>query len=151
MTTATTNQPKKIKDYELFLMGHPIFSAGQTGETIYVLIEGEVIICRGSEPIRTLRPGDFLNQMHLQTAEDQEFAAIARTNCHLVAVDQKIALVLEQYPGDFRVEAMRVMVERLTWRVLPPFQLAIPSHPQPNLRSPLKTRSISDTFNLATV
>jgi CRP-like cAMP-binding protein len=151
MTTATTNQSQKIKDYELFLMGHPIFSAGRAGEALYVVVGGEVIIYRGDKPTQILKPGDFVSEIHLRTTEGQAFTAIAKTNCYLVTIDQNIAAVLEQYPRDFRVEAMRVMVERLTWRVLPPIQLAIRPQIQSGIRSAIKTRSISDSFSLAAV
>ncbi|MBI1881925.1 MAG: cyclic nucleotide-binding domain-containing protein [Chloroflexi bacterium] len=151
MTTSASNPSQKIKDYELFLMGHPIFSADQPGEAIYVVVEGEVTIYRGDRPAKTLRSGEFLNEIHLRATEGPGFCAIAKTNCRLVVIDQKIMAVLEQYPLDFRVEAMRVMVERLTWRVSPPIQLAIRPQPQPGIRSAIiKTRSISDTFSLVT-
>jgi CRP-like cAMP-binding protein len=148
MTTSATNQSQQIKDYQLFLMGHRIFNAGQSGQAIYIVVVGEVTLYRGETPIKTLRPGEFLDETDLKAA-GRHLSAVAKTNCHLVAVDQKIRTVLEQYPPDFRVEAIQVMVERLTRRVSPPIQLVVRPPTQPDLRSSVQSRSISDSFSLA--
>lgn len=148
MTTSAINQSQEIKDYQLFLMGHRIFSAGQPGQTIYIVVMGEVTLYQVETPIKTLTPGEFLDETHLRATDGRHFSAIAKTNCYLVAVDQNIRAVLEQYPPDFRVQAIRVMVERLTWRVPPPIQLVVRPQVQPGLRSSVKSRSISDSFSL---
>ena len=143
--------PQQIKDYQLFLMGHRIFGAGQSGQALYIVVMGEVTLYRGETPIKTLRPGEFLDETDLNATAGRHLSAIAKTNCHLVAVDQKIRAALEQYPPDFRVEAMQVMVERLTWRVSPPIQLVVRPPAQPGLRSGIKSRSISDSFSMVAV
>jgi CRP-like cAMP-binding protein len=144
MTTNIINQAQKLRDYELFLMGQPIMSTDQPGEAIFILIEGEVIIQRNDEAVKVLKPGDFLDETLLKSG----YPAIAKTNCQLVPIDQKIAAVLEQYPPDFRVEAMHVMVERLTWRVSPPVRLAIRPQTQSLIRNPFKPRSKSNSFSV---
>lgn len=125
-------------------MGHPIINADEPGEAIYILVEGEVIIQRCNEPIKILKPGDFLDEKLLKPG----LSAIAKTNCRLVSVDQKIVAALTQYPLDFRVAAIQIMVERLTWRVSPPIQLAIRPQALPLTRNFIKIRSNSDTYSV---
>ena len=147
MTTSTiNNQPQELKDYELFLMGQPIFNADRPGAAIYIVVEGEAAILQNRNLVQTLKPGEFLDE---RVTANPYSTAVAKSNCYLVPIDPKIRTVLEQYPLDFRVEAIRVMVERLTWRVSPPFKLAVRPLAQPVLARSTKTRSNSDAFSVA--
>jgi CRP-like cAMP-binding protein len=126
-------------------MGQPIFNTDQPGADIYIVVEGEAAILQNGDLVQTLNPGEFLDE---RVTANPYSTAIAKTNCYLVPIDQQIRTVLEQYPPHFRIEAIRVMVERLTWRVSPPFKLAVPPLSRPLPASPTRTRAITDTFNI---
>lgn len=149
MPTFTDNQPQKMKDYELFLMGHPIFKANQPGEARYILVEGEAAIYHHGKLVETLQPGEILDSVAFGQTYGPDYVVFAKVNCYLVSIDEKIAAVLIAYPLDFRVEAMRVMVERLAFRLTPPIQLTVRPHVQPFVRPMPKVRSTSDTFGIA--
>ncbi|HXV96852.1 MAG TPA: cyclic nucleotide-binding domain-containing protein [Anaerolineae bacterium] len=147
MITPAINGDQKIKEYELFLMGQPIFNPYQPNKGPYVVVEGEVAVYRGTEWVETIRPGEFLDELTLAPAQDA--AAIAKTNCQLVSIDEAMVAALEQYPPDFVVQIMRVMVERLTRRVVPPIRLVTLPQIQPASHRLPKTRASTKTLSLA--
>jgi CRP-like cAMP-binding protein len=148
MLTSASNQPQKMKEYELFLMGHPIFKANQPGEICYILVEGEAAIYQYSQLVETLQPGEILDKVSLDKIYGLDYVVFAKINCCLVSIDEQIAAVLTAYPPDFRVQAMRVMVERLAFRLTPPIQLTVRPPVQSPARPLPKMRSTSDTFGI---
>lgn len=148
MMTTIDKQSQKMKEYELILMGHPIFSAHQPGEACYILIEGEAVIYRQNNLVKTLQPGEVLDKVFFGQTYGPDFIVFAKINCCLVPIDEKIAAVLTAYPPDFRIQAMRVMVERLAFRLTPPIQLTVRRQAQSLVRPMPKVRSASDTFGI---
>jgi|GEM_PF-5656859 len=148
MLTSSDNQPQKMKEYELFLMGHPIFKANQPGEIFYILVEGEAAIYQYGQLVESLQPGEILDKVSLGKIYGLDYVVFAKVNCYLVPIDEKIADVLTAYPPDFRVQAMRVMVERLAFRLTPPIQLTVRPPTHSPVRPLPKVRSTSDTFGI---
>lgn len=147
MTTPNLPNAQKLKAYELYWTGQAIFKPNQLNETPYVVVEGEVAVYEGEELVETRGPGQFLNDLRLTPAKNT--TVIAKTNCLLIALDEKMLAALEPYPPDFVVEIMQVMVERLTRRVLPPLQRAIRRHIQPVGSRIPRPREAAITFSLA--
>lgn len=93
--------------------GATIFSRGDPGDRMYVLLEGEVELRIGERTIDVLRPGEPFGEMALIDSEARVATAVARTACRLAPVTEKQFLELIQDTPYFGLEIMKVMAHRL--------------------------------------
>ena len=93
--------------------GETIFEQGETGTAMYVVAEGEVEILSGSVVLETARPGSVIGEMALIDHALRSATAVAKTDCKLVAVDQRRFEFLVQQTPYFALEVMQLMAERL--------------------------------------
>lgn len=93
--------------------GETLFEQGETGTAMYVLVEGEVEILSGSVVLETARPGSVIGEMALIDHSLRGATAVAKTDCKLVAVDQRRFEFLVQQTPYFALEVMQLMAERL--------------------------------------
>ncbi len=73
-----------------FLTGEVIFDEGEVGQTVYILLEGEVTICRqgcrdGGQLAR-LGPGDFFGELGLLDDSVRTAQARAAADCRLLVL-----------------------------------------------------------------
>ena len=93
--------------------GETLFEQGEMGTAMYVVTEGEVEILRGPVVLETARPGSVIGEMALIDHAPRSAAAVAKTNCKLVVVDQRRFEFLVQQTPYFALEVMQLMAERL--------------------------------------
>ena len=93
--------------------GETVFEQGETGTAMYVVAEGEVEILNGPVVLATARPGSVVGEMALIDHAPRSATAVAKTNCKLVAVDQRRFEFLVQQTPYFALEVMQLMAERL--------------------------------------
>jgi CRP/FNR family cyclic AMP-dependent transcriptional regulator len=93
--------------------GETVFEQGDTGTAMYVVAEGEVEILNGPVVLATARPGAVVGEMALIDHAPRSATAVAKTNCKLVAVDQRRFEFLVQQTPYFALEVMQLMAERL--------------------------------------
>jgi len=93
--------------------GDVIFSAGQPGRTMYVVIEGEVDIWLGPVFAETVVEGGIFGEMALIDNHVRSADAIARTECKLISVDQEQFRTLIREEPSFALQVMGIMAERL--------------------------------------
>ena len=98
---------------ERFEAGRTIFSAGQEGHVIYVILEGEVELRIGEGLVDTLRKGEPFGEMALIDHAPRVATAVARTDCVLAAIPEKRFLFMVQQHPYFALQIMRVIAERL--------------------------------------
>lgn len=97
--------------------GATIFSEGEQGDTMYVIVEGRVQIQRkGSKSpvvLATLQPGSFFGEMAVVDQSERTATAVALTDVSLLTVHvSEIELLLEQRP-DVGAKMIRTLVRRL--------------------------------------
>jgi CRP-like cAMP-binding protein len=63
--------------------------------------------------METVGPGGILGEMALIENRDRSGAAIARTECKVVAIDEKRFQFLVQETPFFAIQVMRIMARRL--------------------------------------
>ena len=103
------------KDWETFSAGQIIFSAGQPGEVMYVILEGEVNIQASGKVLETIHSGGMLGEMALVDDEPRSAEAVARTDCKLVPINKRRFVSVTETPF-FALEVMKVMANRLRER-----------------------------------
>ena len=73
-----------------YLKDEVIFDQGEDGQAIYVIVGGEVLICRQGEPraghIATLGPGDFFGELALLDNAPRSAQARAAGACEVLVI-----------------------------------------------------------------
>ena len=100
----------ETKDYT---PGETIFCAGDPGDIMYVVAEGEVEIWVGPVLAETVKPGGIFGEMALIDHHVRSADAVAQSSCKLVPVDQRLFQFLVSETPFFALQVMGIMAERL--------------------------------------
>lgn len=101
------------REARAFSAGQRIFSEGQVGDAMYLVLDGEVDLLINGLLVEQLGRGGVLGEMALLESAPRTATAVARTDCKLIAVDEKRFALLVQHTPDFALQIMRVMAGRL--------------------------------------
>jgi CRP/FNR family transcriptional regulator, cyclic AMP receptor protein len=93
--------------------GTTIFEEGDLGETMYVVIEGQIEINVGPVTVEMAGPGSIVGEMALIDKSPRSATAKARTDCKVAAVDAKRFEFLVQHTPYFSIQVMQIMADRL--------------------------------------
>ncbi|MDD2725535.1 MAG: Crp/Fnr family transcriptional regulator [Methylovulum sp.] len=104
------NNDKEVENYSA---GQIIFSEGQTGEDMYYIKSGEVTIKLDGKDLITLGAGEIFGEMALIDSKIRYANAIAKTDCAVVAINEKYFNFLVQEHPYFALNVMRVLADRL--------------------------------------
>jgi CRP/FNR family transcriptional regulator, cyclic AMP receptor protein len=96
-----------------FNPGTVVFRAGDTGDSMYAVLEGEVELDVKGTVVERVGPGGVFGEMALIEHEPRVATARAVTACQLVRVDEKRFRFLVQQHPVFALQIMRVMAARL--------------------------------------
>ncbi len=96
-----------------FAAGQIIFSAGESGDVMFVVKEGEVDVLVGNQVVETIGAGGIFGEMALIDRNPRSASAVAKTDCQLVPIDEARFKFLVQQTPFFAIEVMRVMARRL--------------------------------------
>jgi CRP/FNR family cyclic AMP-dependent transcriptional regulator len=104
---------RNTRDFESHSAGHIVFRAGDPGDTMYVVKEGEVEIIINDKVIETIGPGGIVGEMALIDTRPRSATVVAKTDCQLVPINEKRFTFLIQQTPYFSLQVMRVLVERV--------------------------------------
>ena len=93
--------------------GKTIFEAGDIGDTMYVIIDGEIEINVGTVTVEVAGPGSIVGEMALIDKSPRSATAKARTDCKVAPVDLRRFEFLVQNTPFFSIQVMQIMAERL--------------------------------------
>ena len=93
--------------------GATIFTRGEPGSTMYVILEGQVELRIADGHVEVLGPGEPFGEMALVDSEPRVATAIAKTSCRLARVSEERFLEMIQDKPYFGLEIMKVMAQRL--------------------------------------
>lgn len=112
----TINLFRDARDAVELPAGQTIFTEGEPGDCLYVVVEGEVQITRAGKHVRTVGPGSLFGEMALIEHGPRSATATARTPCRVVSVNERRFNFLVQQTPFFAIQVMRIMSERLRSR-----------------------------------
>lgn len=93
--------------------GHVLFSEGEPGATMYVLVSGSASVSLGNDVLEVAKPGALLGEMALVDASARSATVIAGSSCRVISIDRTQFNVLVRESPDFAVHVMTVMANRL--------------------------------------
>jgi CRP-like cAMP-binding protein len=96
-----------------FAAGAAVLKAGEAGETMYIVTEGEVEILDGSTILETAGAGSIVGELALIDDEPRSATVVAKTDCRLVPVDRKRFQYMVQETPFFALAVMKVLADRL--------------------------------------
>lgn len=97
-----------------FAAGEVIFSAGDRGDYMYGILEGEIEEIVDEQVMETIGAGDVFGVGALVHPEGTRIAtAVAKTDCKLAYLDQRRFLYVVQETPMFAIEVMRSYSDRL--------------------------------------
>ena len=104
---------RKAENTEEYQTGDFIFSEGEPGDMMYVVLEGGVDIRVGGKSIQEAYPGDIVGEMALIDTKARSASAVALSDCRLAAVDEQGFIKMVQQNPFFSLHVLRVLAERL--------------------------------------
>jgi CRP/FNR family transcriptional regulator, cyclic AMP receptor protein len=104
---------RNATDFEMIKAGETIFSQGDEGNEMFVIIEGEVDIIFNGTRIETITEGAALGEIALIDSRPRTATAVAKTDCKLARLDEKRFTFLVQQHPTFALQVMKILVERL--------------------------------------
>ncbi|HLX81250.1 MAG TPA: cyclic nucleotide-binding domain-containing protein [Burkholderiales bacterium] len=109
----TLDMFRNAKDARPYLAGEAIFRAGDRGDNMYVVVEGEVSVSANGRELELLGPGGVFGEIALIDNGPRSADAIAVTDCRVVPIDENWFKFLVQQTPYFSLQIMRVMADRL--------------------------------------
>jgi CRP-like cAMP-binding protein len=104
---------KRSPHAQFFPAGTVLFRQGQLGDVMYVVQEGEVDILIGETVIETVGEGGLFGELALIDNRPRNATAVARTDCHLIPVDETRFTMLVRETPFFALQVMEAMAGRL--------------------------------------
>jgi CRP-like cAMP-binding protein len=99
---------------KIFAAGEVIFSAGEPGDYMYGVLEGEIEELVDGQVMETIVAGDVFGVGALVHPEGKRVStAVAKTDCKLAYLDQQRFLYVVQETPMFAVEVVRSYSDRL--------------------------------------
>jgi CRP/FNR family cyclic AMP-dependent transcriptional regulator len=92
--------------------GSVVFEAGDTGDEMYGVVEGEIELRVSDKVIRTLGVDDIFGEMALVDSSPRSATAVASVDSKLAVIDQHRFLFLVQETPMFALQVMSAMAAR---------------------------------------
>ena len=96
-----------------YSQGQVIVQAGTVGQSMFVVLEGEVEIRIADRVVDDIGPGSIFGEMALIDDAPRSATVIAKTDCKLVEVDRRRFEFMVSETPYFALAVMRVMADRL--------------------------------------
>jgi len=98
---------------ETFPAGTTLFEQGESGEVLYIVRDGTVVLSVDGRRLELVEKGGMFGEMALIDREPRSATAVADSDCELVVIDKRRFWFLVQETPYFAEIVMRVMADRL--------------------------------------
>jgi CRP-like cAMP-binding protein len=104
----------RAENARTFASGTKIVTQGESGDEMFVVLEGTVDVLIGDRVLLSLGPGEILGEMALVEDDHLRHAdVVAKSDVKLVPIDRRQFIFLVQNHPNFALEVMKTMAERL--------------------------------------
>jgi CRP/FNR family transcriptional regulator, cyclic AMP receptor protein len=93
--------------------GQTLFREGDTGDSMYVLLEGSADVFVGEILVESATPGALLGEMALVDSSPRTATVVATMPARLARIDERRFHFLVQQTPYFATHVMKVLAERL--------------------------------------
>ena len=100
-------------DLQTLAAGQALFTEGEQGELMYVLMSGTAEILVHNKLVEAAGPGAILGEMAMIDEKSRSASVIAKTGCTLLPIDRRRFDFMIQQTPNFAIHVMKVMAERL--------------------------------------
>jgi len=100
-------------DFVTISAGNTLFAAGDSGDSMYILVEGDAEIVVKGRVVETALPGSPLGELALIDTAPRSATVVTRTDCKFAKIDQRRFNFLVQQTPNFAIQIMRIMANRL--------------------------------------
>lgn len=101
--------------YVPFKPGDVVFKEDEMGDTMYVIIEGEVELSIRGHPIRSFGRGEVIGEMALISNKPRVGTVVTKTFSKLAPINKKRFLMLVQQSPQFSLHMLATMADRIRW------------------------------------
>jgi CRP-like cAMP-binding protein len=108
---------KNAKDVVLYPAGSTIFKKGEMGDCMYAIADGEVEVMAEGNVVDTLTAGDLFGEMAIIDRQPRSADTVAKTDCHILKIDEKKFLFMTDHTPRFALQVMRLVAARLRERM----------------------------------
>ena len=88
---------------------------GQTGMTMYIVLEGRVNISIDKKVVEKLVPGGVFGEMALVDQSSRTASAVARTDCALLSINREALIALVKSDTAIGMAMMRCVADRIRY------------------------------------
>jgi CRP-like cAMP-binding protein len=93
--------------------GQTLFNEGESGDQMYVVMSGTVMIVIHNKVVETAEAGAIVGEMAIVDDGARSATVIAKTDSALMPIDRKRFNFLVQQTPNFALHVMRVIADRL--------------------------------------
>ena len=93
--------------------GEFLFRQGESGDKMYVLLEGSVEITLNDLVLERAGPGSLLGEMALIDDSPRTASVVSKTSCRLAQIDRRRFHFLVQQTPHFATHVMKTLADRL--------------------------------------
>lgn len=104
---------KNEKDVRQYAPGDVIFTEGDAGDFMGVVLEGQVELLKGSHPFDVMEPGSIFGELALIDNSPRSATVRALTTCRIAHINEHRFLFLVRETPFFALRVMSTMADRL--------------------------------------
>ncbi len=93
--------------------GQKLFSEGDAGDCLYVLMSGTADVTVRGKVVETATTGAILGELAIIDSSPRSASVIARDDCNLIMINAETFKTLTRDVPDFAMHVMRAMADRL--------------------------------------
>ena len=113
MDASTLKMLRSVASTRTYLPDEKVFIEGSPGNTMYVIIDGNVEISVAGKLIEIAGPGMIIGEMALIDSCNRSATVMAKDNCVLAQVNESEFLSLMEKTPHFGLSVMKILVTRL--------------------------------------
>ncbi len=103
----------RTAEVETYPPGGTIFSEGELGDALYVIVRGKVAVVRGGEPLATLGAGEALGEMAVLEEEPRSATAVAEEETELLRIGSEEFYEILHEQVEIAEGVIRMLARRL--------------------------------------